>query len=254
MTALFAAAWCTFANPQAVGPPELGPEETERALTLTPIQRATIQRGLAVLGFDVGPLDGIFGRRTRAAIIGWQTSTGTAATGWLDANDAGFLLAAGTESAPAQETAKRLGGVDYGARIESVESLDGRRRATALLAICLEQAAVGDFRDALATAARIRDPYVGSHALNLVAKHQANAGDLRGAAQSVSIALAVARTVANEDRRVLALERTNEMRAAIRELGQRRGSRLSTPAGTSEGSDRAHRSGPPPLRDRAGSP
>lgn len=32
-----------------------------------------LQRGLASLGFDLGPIDGIFGARTRAAVTAWQS-------------------------------------------------------------------------------------------------------------------------------------------------------------------------------------
>ena len=38
-------------------------------LSLSHGERRLIQRGLAAARFDVGPLDGIFGPRTRAAIV-----------------------------------------------------------------------------------------------------------------------------------------------------------------------------------------
>ena len=182
----------------------------------------TIQRGLALLGFEVGPLDGIFGRRTRGAIRNWQASGGSPVTGYLDARGAEVLLAAGGgQTPPRQDPARRFRNLEYGAKIAAAERLDDRRRATALLAVSLEQAAGGDIRDALGTARRIERAYFRSYALTSVAKHQASSGDLRGATQSLSAALAAARTVADATQRALALERVEEARAAIREGGPR---------------------------------
>ena len=109
-------------------------------------QRVTVQRGLALLGFEVGLLDGICGRRTRAAIRRWQGSSGDPVTGYLDSDGANRLLAAGWRALPRHDRAKRLGTVRYRARIAAAESLDDRRRGTALLAIVLEQAGAGDLR------------------------------------------------------------------------------------------------------------
>lgn len=221
MAALLAAAWCTFVHPQTGGPTELDARAIESALALTQAQRVAVQRGLAELGFDVGPLDGIFGRRTRAAIGRWQASTGNPVTGFLDTASAETLLAAGWRTPPQQDPAKRLRTLKYEARIAAVESLDDRRRATALLALVLEQAASGDFQDALSTARRIDRAYVRSHALTSVAKHQANAGDFRGASRSVSGALALARTIADATDRARALERAEEARATVEEQRER---------------------------------
>ena len=57
----------------------------EAALDLTREDRRRIQSSLAAQGFDPGPADGVFGRRTRAAIGRWQGSRGEAPTGFLDA-------------------------------------------------------------------------------------------------------------------------------------------------------------------------
>ena len=85
-----------------VTPPAPSPEEVEASLGLTPAEQRQIQMGLASLGFDTGPADGVFGRGTWGAIGRWQTSLGGAATGHLDAEAAKTLLAAGKEAARKQ--------------------------------------------------------------------------------------------------------------------------------------------------------
>ena len=42
---------------------------------------AEVQRALAALGFDPGPADGAFGRKTRRAVLAFQRSSGLKATG-----------------------------------------------------------------------------------------------------------------------------------------------------------------------------
>ena len=49
-------------------------EPAEKALARE--DRITIQYALNALGFDAGPADGIFGPRTRAAILEWQSASG----------------------------------------------------------------------------------------------------------------------------------------------------------------------------------
>ena len=71
-----------------------------------------VQQGLAALGFDAGPADGMFGPRTRSAIGEWQQAKGLEATGYLSREEAEVLAAAGAESRdqPAsQETAEPAG-------------------------------------------------------------------------------------------------------------------------------------------------
>ncbi|MDE0390693.1 MAG: SUMF1/EgtB/PvdO family nonheme iron enzyme [Rhodospirillales bacterium] len=92
-------------EPERVIAPELpapAPETVEASLGLERSERRQIQMGLAALGFDPGPADGLFGRRTRAAIADWQSYQGGGTTGHLDAEAAKALLAAGEE-----ETRKR---------------------------------------------------------------------------------------------------------------------------------------------------
>ena len=55
----------------------------EAALGLTRADRRLIQSSLAAEGFDPGPVDGVFGRRTRAAIGQWQAARGEEPTGYL---------------------------------------------------------------------------------------------------------------------------------------------------------------------------
>ena len=70
----------------------------EAALGLTRHDRRRIQRALAIQGFDPGPIDGLFGRGTRAAIRGWQAAGKLSVTGHLDADGVKLLLAAGAGS------------------------------------------------------------------------------------------------------------------------------------------------------------
>ena len=65
----------------------------ERELGLTREDRRVIQSSLAAQGFDPGPADGVFGRRTRAAISRWQGARGEEPTGYLNAETARLLLA-----------------------------------------------------------------------------------------------------------------------------------------------------------------
>lgn len=62
---------------------------------LTREERIKVQSGLAAVGFDAGPADGIFGPRTRSAIWDWQTAKGQEATGYLTREEAEALGALG---------------------------------------------------------------------------------------------------------------------------------------------------------------
>ena len=59
-------------------------ESVEESLGLTYEQRVLVQQGLAALGEDVGVADGVFGRRTRAGILGYQKKKGLPGTGPTD--------------------------------------------------------------------------------------------------------------------------------------------------------------------------
>ena len=70
----------------------------ELSLDLSRSTRALIQLGLTSLGFDAGPVDGLFGNRTRAAIRSWQSENDHQATGHLTRLQADALLAAGRDA------------------------------------------------------------------------------------------------------------------------------------------------------------
>ena len=84
-----------------------GPGPVEESLGLERSERRRIQEGLSALGFDPGSPDGLFGRGTRGAIGKWQTSRGEATTGYLDAESAKVLLAAGSAAARAKAEAEQ---------------------------------------------------------------------------------------------------------------------------------------------------
>lgn len=52
--------------------------------SLTRAEVRQVQERLKAAGFDPGPIDGIVGPKTRAAVIKYQTSNGLAKTGSLD--------------------------------------------------------------------------------------------------------------------------------------------------------------------------
>ena len=83
------------------------PWRVETELALRRDERRIIQLGLRAAGLAVGPIDGIFGRRTRAAIARWQAANGVAPSGYLDADGAATLLAAGEAAAPPTQPAPR---------------------------------------------------------------------------------------------------------------------------------------------------
>ena len=68
-------------------------ESVEAGLGLTREDRRRIQRALTAAGFPPGRPDGLFGRRTRAAIADWQAAEGVKPTGYLDVSAAKALLA-----------------------------------------------------------------------------------------------------------------------------------------------------------------
>ena len=89
-------------DPSTPQPSVPTPEAVEASLGLERAERRQIQLGLASLGYDPGPADGLFGRGTRGAIGRWQSSRGSEASGHLDAEAAKLLLAAGEETAREQ--------------------------------------------------------------------------------------------------------------------------------------------------------
>ena len=82
---------------------DLRTQATEvREEALTREQRIHVQRGLASLGFEGGPADGVFGPKTRAGLRNWQDAKGLAATGYLSMTAAEALAAVGMEAASAK--------------------------------------------------------------------------------------------------------------------------------------------------------
>ena len=103
---------------EPVPDPSPTPEALEAALELNRDERRRIQRGLASLGFDPGPADGLFGSKTRAALAGWQFSQGEKETGYLDAEAARLLLAVQTTVEP--ETSITVHTVPANARVRVI--------------------------------------------------------------------------------------------------------------------------------------
>ena len=68
--------------------------EAERALQLNRATRLLAERKLAQLGFDPGPVDGRFTRKTRRAIREFQQARGAAETGFLNRQTSVLLLVA----------------------------------------------------------------------------------------------------------------------------------------------------------------
>ena len=86
----------TAEGTQKMEQPALADTELEEALTRK--QRVQIQQGLAALGFNVGPADGMFGPRTRSAIWEWQSAKGLDTTGYLTVEEAAALATLGEEA------------------------------------------------------------------------------------------------------------------------------------------------------------
>ena len=146
----------------------------ESSLRLTRDQRRLVQGALTARGYDVGPLDGLFGRRTRAAIRRWQLATGVAVTGHLDRRAVETLLASSRPN-----RAEDLRAAEYLSRIAAAGALeDPRRRATALLAIVLEAVAIGDLTRAREAARRINDPTRRTRAFERIANAEGALSDL----------------------------------------------------------------------------
>ena len=147
--------------------PALDPEASEEALDLRREDRRIIQSGLAALGFDPGPVDGLFGRGTRAAIGKWQHSKGRPATGFLDAVAAEALAKAGIAAPPPPSK-----------RPKSSSGLP--KAAAATLSMALKTAGkIDDFQSRGAAFVRISDVFM-------------EAGEARRAKQSLELALTAA--------------------------------------------------------------
>ena len=140
---------------------DLDPQAGEEALGLQPDHRRLIQSGLAVLGFDPGPVDGVFGQRSRAAIGKWQASQGRPVTGYLDVEATKILARIGIEAPPPSN----------------------RREAS-------KQAAMETLTNALRMAGEIDDHYSRAQLLVRISDVLVTAGDIPRAMRSLSLASA----------------------------------------------------------------
>lgn len=64
---------------------DLSPAEIEVELRLTRTQRTEIQQQLTKIGYDAGVADGLWGSRTRGAILAWQKANRQSQTGYVTA-------------------------------------------------------------------------------------------------------------------------------------------------------------------------
>ena len=182
---------------------ELEPEAVEEALGLQRNHRRLIQTGLAQLGFDPGPVDGVFGQRTRTAIGKWQGSVGKPATGYLDVEAAKTLSRKGTEAPSPNEQRERSKQVAVDILAQALRAAgeieDHSDRAEVLANIGAVLGEAGDseratrsFELASVAARRVEVELSRVGALANIAELQAAAGDAAGAAQSIRAAIAVA--------------------------------------------------------------
>ena len=211
--------------------PSLEPEAVEEALGLQRDHRRLIQSGLAQLGFDPGPADGVFGQRTRAAIGAWQESVDKPATGYLDAEGAKKLAKEGHAAAPppgkrAEEAVKAAMDTLSKALRAAGEIEDHGDRARALARIGEILAKAGDERRAakifdlaVAAAEREASDYDRSNALKEIVAAQAEAGDAQGAAQTIARALADAQRRSDAYDRALALTSIATAQAEVGDTG-----------------------------------
>lgn len=82
-------------------------EPNEAALKLTNRDRAKLQVALLAAGFDVGGVDGTFGKRSRETIAAWQTKIGDVSTGYITEAQKNLLLTEGAQSIARWEEQQR---------------------------------------------------------------------------------------------------------------------------------------------------
>ena len=117
-----------------VAPPSPSPEEEERGLGLSREERRLVQLGLSSAGHDPGLADGVFGGRTREALVAWQSSKRMDVTGHLTREQSAGLVALGREEAErkareAEERERQRAEADRRARAEERRRAEEKRRA-----------------------------------------------------------------------------------------------------------------------------
>ena len=196
---------------------ELEPEAMEEALGLQHYHRRLIQSGLALLGFDPGPVDGVFGQRTRAAISEWQGSVGKAATGYLDVEAAKTLSRKGTEAPSPGEQRERSAQEAMDILVQALQAAEGisdhEERAEVLIDIGDVLVSAGDVRRAMrvldlaaAEAESIEGDLFGSLVHSELSRVQAEAG-------SVEAAFVTLQQIKSDSRRAPALAAVAEIQA-----------------------------------------
>ena len=86
---------------------DAAPQALESSLGLERSERRWIQAGLASLGLEPGPADGLFGARTRSAIRRYQGEKGLEETGYLTSEEAQALRTLGEAAMQAEAEARR---------------------------------------------------------------------------------------------------------------------------------------------------
>ena len=104
------------------------PEEAEQALGLTHGQRELVQNGLVWLGYEIGRVDGVLGRRSRAAIRAYQKEKGLPETGRLTAEVSEALQVLGKRQVEKARTAERRRRDEARREAEAREAEEARRR------------------------------------------------------------------------------------------------------------------------------
>ena len=186
--------------------PALEPPAAEEALGLTRDGRVLIQSGLAALGFDPGPLDGVFGPGTRAAIRQWQASREMPTTGYLEVASARELAEAGVSAPPPaagptgpaglpEATATTLGRALQAAG--KIQDADDRTRAFTGIGVAFAEAgetrrAMQSLELAMTATAGIDGGLDRASRLADIAVAHAEAGDGEGAEAAFEEAMAVA--------------------------------------------------------------
>ncbi|MBJ2149783.1 peptidoglycan-binding protein [Paracoccus sp. IB05] len=106
---------------------------TEAALALSREQRRQIQSQLTSLGYDAGVADGLWGRKTREAIRGWQSANGATASGYVTERQVRQIREqAGGVAPPVDDTATDDRSEERLLGLTVSERRDIQRRLTAL--------------------------------------------------------------------------------------------------------------------------